>query len=147
MGYNEGADLLLQRVRSLDEYGASNASDMDWTIITSGDSDHYAVIKPGAFQLSQMTMNEYMIEWISFIEVWVLYTDEVQSYSDLARYTVALFEILAYPNLGDSSVVLQATITASDDPEEMFQERGGLEYLRWTITVNWKETKVITFQE
>jgi len=149
MGYSTGEALILTRVIACDNFDANNTSQANWKILNSGASDHYAILRPGTFDVEFDTICTYHINWNTVIEVWQRYTDETTSQTNLYARVADLFPIMAYPKLGDSggTILEWSTILGGEEPEEMWIKDGGPAWLRWKLTLAWKEQGEITYAE
>lgn len=149
MSYSTGEALILTRVIACNSFDSANTSRSNWKILNSGLSDHYAILRPGPFDVEFDTMCTYHINWNTVIEVWQRYTDEATTQSNLYGYVADLFPIMAYPKLGNTGTTILewSTITGGEEPEEMWIKDGGPMWLRWRITLAWKEEGVITYAE
>lgn len=147
MGYNDGEALILTRVQACDYFSAANTSRGDWKILNSGHNDHYAILRPGAVTIQQISHGQYAYSWITMVEVWQRYTDEVESKSNLCARLVNLLAMLNYPHLGSSTIVQDAVIEGADEPQIMSGQDGGVTWLRWVLRIRWTEEAVITYAE
>ena len=144
MSYNDGEKLLEKRIIALDLFAQNNTARNNWKLLSSGNSDHYAILRPGAFRFRWLSGTDYIVTFSTIVEVWQRYTDDGDSHSNLGSCVADIFGILAYPKLGDSSEVLDSNIADSPEPTEM---HGDVLWLRWPIIVNWEEIDSVTFQE
>ena len=145
MAYNDGEKLLLKRIQALDLFAQNNSARNNWKLLYSGNSDHYAILRPGSFQLRWISITDYIVTYTTVVEVWQRYTDDGDSQSNLGACVADIFSILAYPNLGDSSQVLDSSIVDSSEPTEMHGDN--MLWLRWEINVQWEDITSVTYQE
>jgi len=147
MGYSDGEALILTRVQACSNFDSTNTDRTDWKKLNTGNSDHYAILRPGEFRINWMALSSYHAVWTTVIELWMKYTDDGTTQASLYGYLNDLFAILAYPHMGDSSTVLDANITGGPEPQEMWPRSGGPVWLRWNINIEWTEETNVTFSE
>lgn len=148
MSYSTGEAAILTRLQACTGFSSTNTGRMNWKLLNSGASDHYGVIRPGAFTLEWITINTYSAAWTTIIEVYQRYTDETTTYTNLYTYVNAVLAMLAYPNFGAASTVFDGNITGGSEPEEVWTAGGeGPLWLRWRINIEWQEHTTVTFSE
>ena len=147
MGYADGEALLLTRIQALDYFGAANTARGDWKILNSGNDDHYAILRRDNLSIEWITFTDYVRTWTTIIEVWQRYVDDSTTQSDLYTHASEIFDVMAYPHLGDSSTVLDSSIDNSPAPVEKWTKDGGPKWLSCEIVIRWKEQTSVTFQE
>lgn len=145
MTYSTGEALLLTRVRACTGFTSTNTTRADWKVLNGGKSDHYAILRPGGFELQWQTLGMAVLRYTTVIEVWQQYIDDATSYTNLYGYVAALYDILSYPHLGGA--IQDSTITSAEEPEQMWRTEGGPGWLRWSIRVDWQEEQTVTFAE
>ena len=59
-----------------------------------------------------------------------------------------LFGLHEYPNMGDSTVMVDSGISGAPEPQEMWpDETGGPQWLKWECVVEWRDQDCVTYQE
>ena len=149
MGYSEGEALILTRVIACNNFDSTNTSRGNWKILNQGKSNHYAILRPGAFDVEFDTICTYHVNWNTVIEVWQRYVDDATTRTELYARVADLFPIMAYPKLADTTgnVLEWSVVSGGEEPEEMWTASGGPAWLRWKITLSWKEEGDITYAE
>ena len=148
MSYKDGEDLVIARVRACTGFGRHNVSQADWKVLNSGKSDHYAIVRPGGFEIEWSTLRQYTAHYNTVIEVWQRYIDDTQTATNLYALVNNILALLSYWKLGDTGTSIQdSTITGAETVEEMWNESGGPSWLRWSINVQWDELTTVTFAE
>jgi len=147
MGYSDGEALVLTRVQACTNFDSTNTSRCNWKILNTGNSDHYAILKPGPFEDGWDSITGALTKWTTIIELWQLYTDETTSYTNLYGYLGNLFAIRGYPHLGNSAIVRDSNFRGAPAPDEMWPKSGGPIWLRWNINIEWTEETNVTFSE
>ena len=102
MTYPAGEALILEQLKYVEGFNYVNICRTNWKKLNSGDSDHYAIVKPGAFA-EDPTNN---MSWINhtIIQVWQWYTDEDTTQSNLEKYVDAVKQrFTLYRKLGDTT--------------------------------------------
>lgn len=140
MGYSDGEALILTQVQACNNFDSTNTSRANWKILNQGKDDHYAILRPGPFDIEWIAFDTYRANWVTVIEVWQRYKDETDTHTDLYDRVEDLFDILGVPLLGDTTGTIQdSTISVQDEPEEMWMDGGGPGWLRWKINILWRE--------
>lgn len=146
MSYNTGEAALLTRIIALSDYSADNAVRNNWKVLSSGASDHYAILKPFSMALEWHSFSAYTVRWRTVVEIWERYTLDGTTQSNLATYASAILGVLSYPHLGEASI-LDANIVEFREPQEMWSKDGGVVWLKWDIIVEWSEQTEVSFAE
>lgn len=147
--YADGESLILDRVRGCSGFNAANTSRCDWKILDSGKSDHYAILRPGPFEVQPHSGSIYRMAWTTIIEIWQRYTNEIDTPANLYRHAEALIHgVMPWVRLGDASGrVLLSIISGGDPPQEMWASGGGPAWLKWEIRVAWQETVQVEIKD
>ena len=146
MGYSDGEALILTQVQGSSNFDSNNSARGNWKILNKGKSDHYAILRPGAYSTEFISYSNYHAMYRTVIEVWQRYTDETTTHTNLYGYTKDAMEaVIDTPRLGDTGgTIIDSSVTGSDEPpEEMWTDGGGPVWLRWSINVDWVEEKSI----
>ena len=152
-GYKEGEARILDLVQSLTHFNTTNSAIGDWTILNSGESDEYAILKPGEHgDPEYITMRTYRAYWKTVIEVWWFWnigesdTDNLQFLEDRAQEVIDGLQ--PYRKTNDSGgTVLHAEIGPIGPVNEIKNQDGGMEWLMQEVTFGWDEEISVTFEE
>ncbi len=149
MGYKAGEDAILAKLRTCAGFNAGNTRQANWKILSSGASDHYGILRPGAFMLEWLTPAMYQVSWNTVIEVWQRYEDDATTQENLYGYVANLLAGLQiWPNMGLPTTVTDSTISGAEMPQEMWNAgANGPAWLKWEVVVSWKEQDEITLSE
>jgi hypothetical protein len=140
MGYSDGEALILTQVQACNNFDSTNTSRANWKLLNQGKDDHYAILRPGPFDIEWIAFDTYRANWVTVIEVWQRYKDDTDTHTSLYDRVEDLFDILGVPLLGDTTGTIQdSTISVQDEPEEMWMDGGGPAWLRWKINILWRE--------
>lgn len=148
MSYTAGESLLLTAVQACTGFAATNTSRANWLVLNSGKSDHYAILRPGEFAIEWISPTVYVANYTTVIELWQRYKDDGTSQTSLYGHMASLMTGLMPENtLDDTSGLLQdATIRGGGEPQEMVRGRDtGPSWLKWELTVEWKDEIEVTF--
>lgn len=121
-----------------------------WGLLNSGHSDHYAILKPGAFSREFETMRINTTEWRTIIEVWQGYLDDGTTLTSLEGHVaniIARFD--QYRKLADTTKAIQdANITGGSEVTEQWRNTGdGPSWLKQDLFLDWSEESNVTFTE
>jgi len=144
MSYSAGETRILALIQACTGFSATNTSQSDFKMLSGGHSDHYAILRPGAFAIEWHAITSYTARYVTVLEVWQRYTDDTTTQTNLFGYVNNLFAILAYPHGGDSSMS-DLTIRSAGDPKEMWTKEGGPQWLKWELEIAWDEQATVTF--
>ena len=145
MAYSDGEALLLTVVQAMTGFDSTNTSRGNWLILNQGASDHYAILRPGPFVNNPLTPTMQEVTWTTVIEIWQQYTDDGTTQTNLYGHVGNMLDIRKYKNFSDSATVANAVLIGGDAPEEMWNNSGGPQWLRWQMTVEWKEQECISY--
>lgn len=148
MSYQSGEALVLTQLRNVSGFTSDNTARGKWNLLNSGKSDHYGIIKPGAFRLSDRSQIGTI--WRTIIQVWYRYKDDgttLENLEALADATILRFR--QYRKLGDTTgTISDSTVAEGADVQEMWNKgANGPAWLMWPITVEWSEENHVTYQE
>jgi hypothetical protein len=149
MSYSTGEDLLFEVIKDLPSFDQKNVRQSDWKNL-GADNDHYAVLRPGEFEEEWIAPTTVIYNWVTVIELWQKFTDDIESKTNLFTYAKELMDgIVKYRLLGDSTGAVQdSNLRGGDDPLEMAdEETGKVAWLRWDLILEWKEEASVTFSE
>lgn len=145
--YSEIEALALTKLQSVTGFSSTNTSRGNWGILNSGLSDHYGVLKPGAFTRSQGAMNMNVSLFDVVIQVWQQYVDDGSSLTNLEGYVKAVLNYFdKYPRLGDATnTVIDAFITAGRETQERWSKDGALVWLSQDLILTVQEHDEVTY--
>ncbi len=151
--YSDGEQLILTKLRSVT--GFTNVTDKintsrgKWGILNSGASDHYGIIKPGAFERTQGAMAMNISYFQTVIQVWQRYKDDGDSLTDLEGHVkniINYFDI--WRKVADTTgTIVDAFITGGGEVNEKWNKDGGLSWLEQDLTVTWQEHDSVSYGE
>ena len=151
MSYTAVETLVLTRLRAISGgvWTSSNTAQGKWGILDSGASNHYCIIKQGAFANDPLSISYTMRRWTTVIELWVSYTDDGTSYTNLLAYQEAILDMFdSYRKLGDTTgAVSDSRIARGDEVEEMWTKGGGVRWLRQKFYVEFDEENAASYAE
>jgi len=129
----------------------------NWGILDSGVSDHYAILKPGAFRRARISLAggagaNMTVEEIftGIIEVWQLYTDETTTQANLESAMNNMMNRLdAYRKLADTTGAVRDAFSESGGEQREGWVKGGdgPVWIIQDITVSWTEEKTVALAE
>lgn len=144
MAYSTGEAAILTLIRTLADYDADNTSRADWRILGQGASNKYIVLRPGAWEGSQLAITTRARTWSTVVECWLRYVDNTKPLSLQTEVETVMALLERYPTLNGASGVVRATVTGGDDMQEVKREDGSL-WAKWSFTVQWIEEKAVTY--
>lgn len=149
MTYPATEALVLTQLQAVTGFSSTNTSRGKWGILNSGMSDHYGIIKPGAFTREQAAMSANEGTYQTIIQVWQRYKDDGDSLTDLETNVDNIIRRFdQYRKLADTTnSVLDATITNGGQVEEMWNKDGGLSWLKQDLVVTWLEYDLVSYAE
>ena len=150
MSYSAGEALLLILIRTVSGYTSANSRRGKWKMLNDGRSNHYAVLKPGAFGPRVHEAPGMVLErWGTIIQVWQRYKDDGDSLTDLeAEVEKIIAKVDKDPNMGDTTgLVLDSDLRRGGEVQEMWKTRGGgPAWLMQELVVEWSEQRTVTYQ-
>jgi hypothetical protein len=154
MAYPEVEALIFTKLRSVTGFTGTtstteNTSRGKWGLLNSGNSDHYAIIKPGEFERSQGAMSMNVSNFQTVIQVWQRYTDDGTSLTNLEGYVKAIIAYFdQWRRVGDSTgTIIDAFIRSGTEAQEMWNKDGGLSWLKQDLVLVTQEHDVISYGE
>jgi hypothetical protein len=151
MSYTLGEGLILTKLQAISGsvWTSANSARGKWTQLNSGASDHYAILKMGAGTNDPFALSTTLRNYTTVIEVWVSYTDDGTSYTNLLAYQEAILDQFdAWRKLGDTTGTVQdARCTKWDAVEERWIKGGGPRWLKQAFYIDWQEENAVTYLE
>lgn len=146
--YNDGEALLAALLQTVAGFSASNVKRADWSVLNSGLSARYIILRPGAFTRSEQGSGlVFENKWTTVIEVWQQYVDDGTTGTALQADAMAVMnKIDQYRKLGDTTgKVRDATVRRGDGIEQVLGKAGdGPFWLRWSLHLTWEEEENVT---
>lgn len=136
----------LQAIASIVEdvsgFSATNVSLADWAALSSGRSDHYAIVVPSEATRTASALDAKVNIYSASVDIWqrqssgaiaslITHCESVQSALDAKR-------TLGLSNVRDANVVGMSAVFEA--------EYGGSVWLRRSVRVEWTEEEVMTYE-
>lgn len=148
--YKTGENALLVLVQGVNGFDGLNTSVANWKILSSGYSDHYAVLKKGEEVREWITLRQLQEQYRTVVEVWQRMKDDTTTYDELLNHADNLkSRIDTYRMLDDDSgAVFDANCTGTSVVTEQWRNNSdGPSWLKIDLYVDWSEQNVITLAE
>lgn len=151
MSYSSGEALVLTKLQAIagtpSPWSATNTARGKWTQLNSGAADHYAILRQGPGRNDFLALSTSLRTYSTVIEVWVSYTVDGTSYTNLLAYMEGILDAFdAAKTLGDTGGTVQdARCTRWDEVEERWTAGGGPRWLKQNFYIEWKEENSVTF--
>ena len=147
--YAAGEALVLTQLQAVTGFSSINTSRGKWGILNSGQAAFYAIIKPGAFTREQAAMSANIATYQTIIQVWQRYKDDGDTLTDLeANVDLIIARFDQYRKLADTtSTLLDAILTNGGQVEEMWNQSGGLSWLKQDLIITWLDYDSVTYAE
>jgi hypothetical protein len=151
-GYSAGEALILTQLRAISGtvWTSANSGRGTWKMLSTGDSDHYAVLKPGPGDNSFYTMSGASRNFSTIIEVWKSYQADGTSLTDIEGYADAILaKFDARRLLGDTGGTVEDAYCSHWTEVEERWKRGETapRWLKQEFTIVWTEEANVTFAE
>lgn len=155
MSYATGEAAILTQIREVAGFDDTNSGRQNWKILNSGLSDHYAILRPGAYTIEPAGMGGlgavstvYYYNWNTEVLLYQRYKDDHDTLSDLlTREAAVLTRLLQYRYMAATATVHWSIPRTIGAPEIVQQGQRGPLYLRRIINVEWREQVTVTFAE
>jgi len=149
MSYSAGEALILTQLQAVTGFSSTNTSRGKWGLLNKGVSNHYGIIKPGAFTREQSAMGANATLWTTIIQVWQRYKDDGDTMTDLETHVANIITRFdQYRKAADTTgTIIDVLINAGGEMQEMWNKDGGLSWLKQDITVTWLEHNNVTYAE
>lgn len=142
MSYAAGEASVLTLLREMPAFDRANSARCDWKPLNSGQSDHYAILKPGAFanQSEAIGAGAAVTTWRTIIEVWQRWLDDGPTAIALEELVTAVIEhVERYPALGGAALL--AWVAGGSDMQQRWLNEGGPMWAVWEVWVDWQEER------
>lgn len=146
--YADGEKLIATKVKYCEKFGPDNVTQCNWKVLNTGKADHYAILRPGPFDIEWLTPTVYRGNYTTIVEVWQRYKDDGVSQNNLYLLIGYLMTGLQPERFMDDTTgtIQDATISGSGAVAEMWNRGGrGPAWLKWEINVNWKQQVEVTY--
>lgn len=155
MSYATGEAAALTLIQTLAAWGVSNSistandtTNKSVTLLQSGDSASYCILRPGEFEREALNVNQsgFVTRWQTVIELWVLRPTD----GDAAEKTLATLrgdiinKLDAYYRLNKTSGVLWAMVTRGGEIKDGELEEQGKAFIRQEVVLEWDEETNVT---
>lgn len=149
MAYAEGEALALTVLQGVEGFSPENTSRGKWGILNSGGSDHYGILKPGAFEREQVAINTNGSNYQTIIQVWQRYRDDGDTLISLEKYVAEILEVFDQERkLADTTgTIIDSFINAGREVTERWNKDGGLVWLSQDLILDWIEHDSVTYTE
>lgn len=144
MSYSAVEAKVLAVLKLHGSYNDNNASRGNWSILNSGRSDRYVVLRMGPAVNEQHTPVSALTTYQTELLVYRLYTEDGTSAVLLQGYVQEVIAHMEkYPTL--QGTVTDAQITNISAMEQIAMVANGPQWLRTTITLQWQEEREIDY--
>jgi hypothetical protein len=154
MGYVTGSSAILALLRGMSEWDSNNTSREDWSILNTGKSRRYAIIKPGeeGYENEIISLgNATQIRlYNTVIEIWILAQKPGTDLHELQTLVGSVIETFdRYPNLGLGlgNAINGAVVLGGGDMLERWADSRGATWLSWDVVIQWREERNTTSAE
>lgn len=150
MSYKDGEILAETQVATVAGFSSSNVTRGKWSLLNSGLSDHYAILKRGEVSIEWVAAHISQDNYRTIIEVWQRVKDDQDSYDALLDYADAIeARLKQYRLLGDdSNTVLDANLTGASVVTEQWRNNAdGPSWFKIDLYLDWSEQENVTFAE
>lgn len=147
MSYGDGEANVLLRLQAMTQFGRTNATRGDWKPLNSGASDHYAVLRPGAFTMSSDGLGgESLTLWRTVVEVWQRWKDDAPTLLALELLVSQVIgQLERYPQLGGAA--LMAQVAGGSEMSRRWLEQGGPLWAVQEVYIDWQEERFYSVAE
>ena len=149
MSYAAGETLALTVLQSVTGFASTNTSRGKWGILNSGASDHYGILKPGAFERTQGAMSMNISTFQTIVQVWQRYKDDGDTLTSLEAHVdniLAAFD--AKRKIGDTTgTIVDAFMGEGREVTERWAKDGALAWLSQDLVLTWQEHNNVTYSE
>lgn len=147
MSYSDGETAVLRLLQEMREYSRANSSRGDWKPLNSGASDHYAVLRPGAFNNAADGLSgEALTTYRTVIEVWQRWKDDGPTIVALEAHVSAVMEHLErYPSLAGAA--LMAAVAGGGEMTRRWVTEGGPLWAVQEVYIDWQEERFYSVAE
>lgn len=141
MSYSDGEAKALTLIQAMPQFGRANATRGDWKPLNSGASDHYVVLRPGAFAVVNEGLGgESVRQWRTVVEVWQRWKDDSPTLLALETLVSQVVDHLErYPSLGGTT--LMAAVTGGSEMQRRWLTEGGPLWAVQEVYIDWQEER------
>lgn len=148
MSYPAGEALALTQLQQVSGFSANNTSRGKWKMLSSGKSDHYGILKPGSFKISDRSQIGTL--WRTIVMIYQRYKDDGTSLTDLeANVDAVILRFRQYRKLADTTgTISDSSVVEGSEVTEIWNKgANGPAWLRQDITIEWSEENHVTYAE
>jgi len=150
MSESAGLTLIETQVKTVTGFDATNVSIADWGIRNKGNSDHYAIIRPGKVDRTSLTFSVKDNDYQTVIEVWQrLGTTSNGAVISLLGHVDAITSRLdQYRKIGDTTKTIRdVNVTGYGEVQDRIAKDGSINWLSRDIILQWQEEEPVTYAE
>lgn len=142
--YPDGEALVLTQLRSVTGFTSANTDRANWSLLNSGASDHYGIIKPGTFD--EDPANNFGWNNRTIIQIWQRYVDDGTSATNLEAHVKNVKRrFVQYRKLGGT--IEDSRVVGGSEMVERWNKDGALVWLSQDVVIEWKEQEIETYAE
>ncbi len=148
MSYPDGEAAILALLQSMPEFDRRNTARADWKPLNSGASDHYAILKAGAFVNAPESLGggSSVTTWRTVVELWQRWVDDGPTAVALQTLAQATLEHLErYPSLAGEGLL--AWVSGGGEMQQRWLKEGGPVWAVWEVYIDWQEERFISVAE
>lgn len=147
--YSAGEAQILTTLRLLNAYNANNSARVDWILLNSGNSSHYAILRPGESTEETTGLGNATVHvtYTTIIELWRLYTEAADAMTLQADVKTVKNHFRKYRFLGDSTKAIDARVTGTGDMLERWTNDGGPRWVVMNVNIEWTQQENVTLAE
>lgn len=145
MSYSDGEAAILALLQAMPQFDRRNTARGDWKPLNSGQSDHYAILKPGIWANAQEALGggAAVTTWRTIIEVWQRWVDDGPTALALQALVAEVVDQLErYPAL--SGAALLAWVAGGGEMQQRWLKEGGPMWAVWEVYIDWQEERIIS---
>jgi len=149
-----GMTLIVAQVNAVSGFASTganlNITIAKWGILNTGNSDHYAIIRPGPTERPRISFRIRDSAYRTIIEVWQRYKDDGSTLTNLIGYVNAIAaQIDKYRKLADTTgTIRDAQVSEFSDVTEQWRGNAdGPSWLKREIYVDWNEESNVNYAE
>ena len=142
MTESAGLTLIQTQVVALSAFTAANVSIAEWGFLNSGNSDHYAIIRPGPTERSEISFGFIDNGYQTIVEVWQRFKNDGTTLTTLLGHVDNIAgQIDKYRKLADTTGKIRSAQVSgfSEVTEQWRNNADGPGWLKRDIVIDWKE--------
>lgn len=157
MSYADGEALILTAIRTATNFDSTNSGRNKYSLLNSGNADHYAITEPGAYTVQEQgiagigsgSRTTKLTTWTCIVGVYQRYLDDGDSQAALEAYHTEVMEAIEkYRRLADTTDTIQkARVVGGPEMEYVTWTENGPVWAKWPINIQFEEARLVTFSE